>query len=94
MAWPAGHPYREEVIVITLPQRPRRPGPGQAVTAIRRALSAIRPGRRELLLAREAMFRRAGAPQPSAGSPANRATDPVGHAGPPRPAAERARQPA
>jgi hypothetical protein len=46
---------------MTATRRPRRPGPGWARTAPRRAISTIRYVNDELMRANEAIFRPAGA---------------------------------
>jgi hypothetical protein len=50
---------------MTATQRPRRPGPAWARTALRRAISTIRYANDELMRANEAIFRPAGAPRAS-----------------------------
>jgi len=60
-------PHRREVITMTAASR--RPGSWKAVTAMRRAIGAIRYVNAELMRANEAIFRPAGAarPRPQAG---------------------------
>lgn len=52
-------------IIVTRPQRPRRPHPGWAMTGLRRVTGAIRHANAELLLASELMLRPGGQPRPS-----------------------------
>jgi hypothetical protein len=54
----------EAVTPRTATRRPRRPGLGWAMSAVRRAVRALRHVNDELLRASEAMIRSARAPQP------------------------------
>jgi hypothetical protein len=53
----------DEVIAVTATRRPRRPQPGWAMTAIRRAIGTLRYVNDELGRASEAIVRSARAPQ-------------------------------
>lgn len=53
-----------EVIAMTVTRRPRRPRPGWAATALRRAIRTIRHVNQELVLASELIFRPPGQPRP------------------------------
>jgi len=71
MAWPAGPPAprrgdRDDTATAATP-----PGFPPAMTAVRRALSAIRRTHQELELASEALFRPVGAPLRPAGGDAD-----------------------
>lgn len=78
-------PEEESVTPRTATRRTHRPGLGWVMTAVRRAVRALRYANDELLRASEAMIRSARAPQPRprpeapAGTDAQRAPDRTEH---------------
>jgi hypothetical protein len=68
---PRPAPATDEVIAVTAPGRPRRPSPGWAMTALRRAIRILRYVNETLVLVLQALF-----PLPAHDDPARRQTRP------------------
>ena len=71
---PRPAPATDEVIAVTAPGRPRRPSPGWAMTALRRAIRILRYVNETLVLVLQALFPPPGArrPRPAADAPAGK----------------------